>query len=141
MKIVLSAIILLSLVCGCAFAEDTGAQKKDFNLVAGSPNSVVGVVKRSIPADLAGLRPAITITDDSGKDIDFTLKANTVIYTGVDGRLLSVKEIPAGGKVQVGYEIIKGVNYASAVRLVPVEAIAAGRVEPVSIPEKKENMK
>ncbi|GEM_PF-6033192 len=141
MKIVLSAVILLSIACVRSFAEDANIQKKDFSLVSAAPHTAVGTVRTSVPADLARTEPALTITDDSGKDIDFTLKANTVIYSGSDGRLMSVKEIPVGDKVQVNYDIVKGVNYAAAVRLVPAEPIAAENVEPVSVPEKKESVK
>jgi len=69
--------------------------------------SVVGTVASITPSSLRQVKSKIAITDQSGNEVEFVVKALAVIYDA-GGSLLALDELTAGQKVQVNYRLKTG---------------------------------
>jgi len=59
------------------------------------------------PSSLRQVKSKIAITDQSGNEVEFVVKALAVIYDA-GGSLLALDELTAGQKVQVNYRLKAG---------------------------------
>lgn len=112
MKKIAIAIILLAVSASCSMADE-GEQSavnepakevvKEVIVKTGALESVSGRVDSVIPADLV-IRPRskIVIIDDSGRSIEFIVKALAVIYDST-GRFLTLYDVRPGQRVQIEY--------------------------------------
>ncbi len=115
-------IIICAVAVSLAFSEEGKSAKRDYVLKTEGASTVMGVVKTVIPADLSRINSAIIIRDPDGKETKFELRPSAVIYEGTDGKLLSLKEVKEGDKVQINYLSFEfGIPKATAVKLLPIE--------------------
>lgn len=101
-KLVFVAVIWVTMI-SVSFADEPKAARKDFELRGQAGSIVVGNLKAVLPSDLSRPETGLVVTDENGKEISFTVKPLAVIYSAVDGTLMSVKEISPGSRVQVSY--------------------------------------
>jgi hypothetical protein len=103
MKKLFFAALLCAMMMYGSFAEGAKAVKKDFELKASAGKVVIGSLKAVLPSDLSRPETGLIVSDENGRDISFTVKPLAVIYSAVDGTLMSIRDIPSGGRVQVSY--------------------------------------
>lgn len=103
-------------------AEAVSAEAKkvitDTTLRSEEAQSIIGKVDSIMPADLL-TRPKskITITDESGNQVEFTVKPLAVIYD-MSGKIVALDEVSSGRKVQVHYKMLGGdAKEASSIKI------------------------
>jgi len=118
MQKVLIAVFACLAMIGVSFAEESRAVKKDFELRASAGNITVGNLKAVLPSDLSRPETGLVVTDGDGKDVSFTVKPLAVVYSALDGTLMSISDVPPGERVQVSYQATpKGKLQATSVKV------------------------
>jgi hypothetical protein len=96
-------------------AEEVKSVKKDYTVNVGESEAMagtVGLIQFSSP------NPKITLANDKGENIEFTVKPSCTIFNSSDGSLLSLRDMNSGDKVVVNYRISpKGVYEAIAIKM------------------------
>lgn len=92
----------------CRPAVQTGRRTiRETDLRTECQESVAGTVSCVVPSGLMQPRAKLTITDQGGNEIEFTIKTLAVIYDTA-GNILSFDSLQQGSKVQVNYRALSG---------------------------------
>jgi hypothetical protein len=102
-----------------SFAQDEAKTvKKDYSINVGESLTVSGVVGSVVPSDMSKPSAKMSITDEGGANIEFTVKPSALIFTSSSGSLLTLHDIKNGDQVTINYRKKDGVNEAVAVKVV-----------------------
>jgi hypothetical protein len=92
----------------CHPAAQTGRRTiRETDLRTECQQSVTGTVSCIVPSCLMQPRAKLTIADQGGNEIEFTVKTLAVIYDTA-GKILSFDSLQQGAKVQVNYRTLSG---------------------------------
>ncbi|MFA6079021.1 MAG: hypothetical protein WC779_04685 [Candidatus Omnitrophota bacterium] len=103
-------LIAAVLVFGASlsFAEEGKVSGGDYTMRAEGLESITGVVKLVQPAGLIRPNSVLIVTDETGRDLSITMRPSAAVYKGTDGKMVSLKELVAGQRVQVSYSAMGG---------------------------------
>jgi len=122
MKGFILAIFISCLAVSMVFAEEATTVKKEVNLRTEGTEVAEGKVRSVTPSGIAKPNADLIIIDDKGSEIRFTVSSAAVVYSGSDGRLMSLDEILVGQRVLANYVKTKDGTYkATGVKVFPKE--------------------
>ena len=115
-------ILISCLAASVSFAEESNTVKKEVNLRTEGTEVAEGKVLSVTPSGVAKPSADLVIIDDKGSDVRFTVSSAAVVYSGSDGKLMSLNELLVGQRVLVNYVKTKdGANKATGVKAFPKE--------------------
>ena len=118
MRKTITIVAIYVLAVSLAFAEETTTVKEDYNLRAEGTEAFTGAVKEVMAADLTRPNSELIVTGEDGNDTKFIVSPTAAVYNSSDGRLLNLKGLQAGEKIQVNYNTTKeGAYKAVAVKV------------------------
>lgn len=115
----LSVLIAVVFSVSAAIAEESPKTvKKDYSINVGESLIASGVVGNVVPSDMSKPNAKMSIADESGANIEFTVKPSALIFTSSGGSLLTLHDVKSGDQVTVNYRKKDGVNEAVAVKVI-----------------------
>ncbi len=97
--------------------EEAKTVKKDYTINVGESQIISGTVGTVVASDMSRPNSKLSITDDNGVSVDFTVKPSALIFTSTGGSLLTLHDVKTGDQVTVNFRKKDGVNEAVAVKV------------------------
>jgi hypothetical protein len=98
--------------------EESKNVKKDYSINVGESQIVSGLVGTIVPSDMSKPSAKMSITDENGASIEFTVRPSALIFTSSAGSLLTLHDVKPGDQVTVNFRKKDGINEAVAVKVV-----------------------
>lgn len=141
-NIFITVLTILAVFSTASIIRAGDGREREATLKTSGTMSVTGKVSAVEPANtLTRSKARISIIDENNNPLQFLVEAAAVVYDST-GRIISLKDIPAGTKVQVNYkEKANKVMEASAIKIGGGDSPAKKTRAPEAIPQKPEEIK
>lgn len=120
MKKLVVVLAVCLFAAGVVFADagEKATVKKDYSINVGESKVMAGTISYVTPSDFSRPNSKVMITDANGAYYEFVLRPSALIFTSTEGKLLTLRDLKTGDKVEINYRAKDDVNEAVAIKVV-----------------------